>query len=193
MIGRDIVKLLEIEAKRRPNIAELLARAETLTDEEIDTAQVPLKWFKDALKEARKRQLGASAERRMAELLATLPPMESNNDGENEKRGLTLEYTGGNFWTKTRTGAEMEICTGDWFFFPEDGSGAWLNQTFLPRPPMQLSQSKQIAEQTRFEYVLAYKAKLNNMPGFQQPEHTLDELGDSKPMFRIYKTPGNYW
>ena len=55
----DIVAMLEMEALKRPIVAELLARAHSLSDADIETAQVPLKWYKDALRQARDRQKSA--------------------------------------------------------------------------------------------------------------------------------------
>lgn len=192
MIGRDIVELLKSEAKRRPVVADLLARVDQLTDAEIEAAPVPMKWYKDALKEARKRIQSTTLAQQIAEFAAD-NPLDPNDviPGENTKRGITLEYTGGNFWTRTRTGAEFEIQTGDWLFFPEDG-GCWLNQTFFPNPSMKFSQSKKIAEHTRYDYVLAYKDRWNKYPGF---EDVFEDKPDRAPRkgFSIYKTPGNYW
>lgn len=159
MTGRDIVALLAGEARRRPIVADLLARAATLTDAEIEHADVPMKWYRQALWEARRRSQSVQASADIAKLAAATPAM-SNNDGVNTKRGLTLEYTGESFSTKTQTGALFEIKFGDWLFFPEDGSGAWLNQTFFPRPPMQLRNSRRVGEHTRKEYIDAYMERL---------------------------------
>jgi hypothetical protein len=173
----DIVKMLESEARRRPEIAALLASCETLTDEDIDNAQVPLKWFRDALKEARNRKLTKLAHEALQEI-AKANPVTEVTPSENDKRGIWLEYNGANFWAKARRGFQIEIRTGDWIFFPEDGSGAWLNQTFMDKPPAQLKQSHKVAEGTRYEYLVAYQNKLLSLPcsgstvvdGVEQPQ-----------------------
>jgi hypothetical protein len=159
----DIVTMLESEARRRPEIAALLARCETLTDEDIDNAQVPLKWYRDALREARQRKTTQLAYEAI-EKLAKLQTVSEVTTSENEKLGVWIEYTGDNFWAKGRRGFEIEIKAGDWLFFPEDGSGAWLNQTFLDRPAAQLKQSRKVGEGTRYEYLCAYQNNLLSLP-----------------------------
>lgn len=153
MIGRDIVSLLENEARRKPHIAELLerARAGTLSDEEIEQAPVPLPWFRKALKEARARMVHQAA------LDAVV--MERLNDGVNASHGTTAIYVGENCWVTARRGFLIEIKTGDMLFFPKSG-GAWLNQSFFEKIPHQLKSFQRVAVQTRQEYVEAYAARL---------------------------------
>jgi hypothetical protein len=201
MIGRDIVSLLQSEARRRPVVADLLARVDTLSDQDIEQAQVPLKWYKDALREARKRSQAVRAEQEQAKLIDEYAKMAAENPlnpddykaRANAKRGITLEYTGDNFWAKCSGRTEFEIRTGDWLFFPEDGSGAWLNQTFFPHPPKQLAQSRKVGDHTQHEYVLALQSKMNQHPDAMLPSHEADSFDQPRQPFRIYKTPGNYW
>lgn len=51
---RDPIALLKSEAKRKPALAALLNRAETLSDDEIEQAPY-LKWIKGALKTVREK------------------------------------------------------------------------------------------------------------------------------------------
>lgn len=51
---RNKIDLLRYEAKRKPELAALIARAHQLTDEEIDAAPV-LKWMKSALRTVRRK------------------------------------------------------------------------------------------------------------------------------------------
>lgn len=158
----DIVSLLQSEAKRRPIVAELLARVTTLTDAEIDAAPVPMKWYRDALRVARDRRAIEDIKAAL-DAYAKLCPAEHIETSANLKNGITLEYTGENFWAIARRGFQIEVKTGDLFFFPEDG-GAWLNQTFFDSPPTRLKDSRKIAEQTRYEYLIAYQKGLLSYP-----------------------------
>lgn len=55
-MNRDPVALLLYEAKRRPHIQALVDRASSLSDEEIETVEVPLKWYRQALRDLRTRK-----------------------------------------------------------------------------------------------------------------------------------------
>lgn len=46
---RDILALLDYEAKRRPAIGQLVAEIDTLSDDAIRAASVPLPWMRQAL------------------------------------------------------------------------------------------------------------------------------------------------
>jgi hypothetical protein len=46
---RDILALLAYEAKRRPAIGQLVAEIDTLSEDEINAASVPLPWMRQAL------------------------------------------------------------------------------------------------------------------------------------------------
>lgn len=155
LVGRDIVKMLESEARRKPHIAELLERARTgtLTDDEIAEAILPLPWFRKALTEARNRSAVA---------LAFDDPsveMVSLEDGGNTRHGTTVIYTGPTCWLKPVRGLHAELRAGDLLFFPDEG-GAWLNQTFFSGSQPELKSVEIVAHQTRKEYVEAYLAKL---------------------------------
>jgi hypothetical protein len=48
-VERDILVLFEYERKRRPELAVLAARIDTMTEEQIRAADVPLPWMRAAL------------------------------------------------------------------------------------------------------------------------------------------------
>lgn len=153
LVGRDIVKMLESEARRKPQVAELLtrARAGDLSDADIAAAIVPLPWYRKALIEARDR---VAAQAMFDDVIP-----ETLEDGANTTRGTTVIFTGPTCWLKPVRGLQTEVRTGDMLFFPQDG-GAWLNQTFFSGSQPELQSVRVIAEQSRKEYVDAYLAKL---------------------------------
>lgn len=154
----DIVSLLKSEAKRRPKVAALLDRVHELTDEEIDTADVPLKWFKQGLRVARDR---ARIKNVMAETEAAMGPLVIIDTSVNTKPGCRIQYTGMGFFALSRTGISVEIKTYDWFFLPETG-GAWQNQTFFEKIPTQVLQYHDVLVQreTRWDYICAWDEEL---------------------------------
>ena len=150
-LGRDIVKMLESEARRKPAIAELLerARAGELTDAEIDEAVVPLPWYRKALKQACVRVADDNIE------------MVRLDDGANSQPGTTVIYRGDNCWLKPQRGMKIEVRTGDLLFFPDSG-GAWMNQTFFSGAQPELRVVEIVAQQTRKDYVESYMERLAN-------------------------------
>lgn len=156
MIGRDPVKLLAYEAKRRPVVKEMWGRLETLTDAEIDGAILPLPWYRSAFKKARDEAVFQAAMRAAAEALP-----EVYEDGANSVRGTTVEYLGDTEWYKTGGAAsfEVEVKARTWLFFPETG-GCWDYQTFFHVIPSEFMNNRLIANQTRQEYVEAWAAEL---------------------------------
>jgi hypothetical protein len=152
----DIVKMLESEARRRPVVAELLSRAWSLSDEEIETADVPMKWFREGLREARNRAKQTMLADQIASYAAAHPETEDQATSVNLVNGMTVIYTGDVFYARSKGGGSLfEVRTGDLMFFPETG-GAWINQTFFHPAPPQFRQFKIVEEQTRYQYVLAY-------------------------------------
>lgn len=162
MIGRDPVKLLAYEAKRRPLVKEMWERRVALTDEEIDSAKLPLPWYRAAFKQARDQAL--AQERRDAIMRAArgAPVRDDECDaGANAISGVTVEYLGEQGWFKTggENGFEVEIKTGAWLFFPETG-GCWDYQAFFHVIPEAFLQNRKVASHTRQQYVDAWAVEL---------------------------------
>lgn len=163
---RDLVQLLESEARRKPDVAALLERARKgcISKAEIEEAPLPLPWFRKALnialdraetsrkQEIAKKELDAASETIQVQQLA---------DSANLGIGMTVVYTGETCWVKQPRGFQVEIKTGDLLFFPKEG-GAWLNQTFFEKPPHSFKNFQIVEEQTRHEYVEAYAVFLSN-------------------------------
>lgn len=158
MIGRDPVKLLEYEAKRRPVVKEMWARRAMLTDEEIDAAKLPLPWYRKAFKLARDQALFEEHNRAILEAAANNPVGDDYEEGANSVRGVTVEYLGDTSWFKTAR-FEVEVKSRAWLFFPETG-GCWDYQTFFEIIPSEFANNRKVAQQTRQEYVDAWAAEL---------------------------------
>ena len=122
LINRDIVKLLENDAKRKPDIAVLLSNCHNMTDIEIDEALVPLKWYKDALKIARDRKKYNDLLTNFDyELISDIPTSINNIVGN------TALYTGFNVFVSTANGKSLfELRTNDLIFLDSNGA-AWVN------------------------------------------------------------------
>lgn len=162
MVGRDPVKLLAYEAKRRPLVKEMWERRATLTDEEIDTAALPLAWYRAAFKKARAEALQDQAMSEILDVALANPLGEADLEaGANSTMGTTVQYMGQPGWFKTggRVSFEVEVKQSTWLHFPETG-GCWDNQTFFHNIPDEFLENRVIAKQTRKEYVEAWAAEL---------------------------------
>ncbi len=160
MTGRDLVKMLEWEAKRRPVVAEMLSRCSDLTDEEIDTAVLPLPWFRRAFREARERYIGMAALTLVREV-AKANPLSRDDvvEGANAVKGWVAEYTGPSAFFKSVSGFDCEVKSSAWLFFPETG-GVWDYQTFFSDIPREFEQNRKLMDTTRHGYVLAWADEL---------------------------------
>jgi hypothetical protein len=168
---------LAYEAKRRPHLQALMERAHLLTDEEIENADVPLKWYKSALYQMRERKRLAEAHRVMNEDTVTLDPNAVR--GGNAVEGLIFEVGAAMtvyFGNKSRgtkqfigDGLPVEIQAGDLFFVLKDGSGVWYDHFFANHPPAGL-RGKKVGEGIRKEYVEKRRIQLNRRHGVVHDE-----------------------
>lgn len=148
---RNLKSLIAYEAKRRPEVAALVERAATLTDEEIENAKVPLPWYRKAL-----RELRADAERLEVlspEMLEALHNNDNYTDiaSDNETMGQVFRYMGENFFQQSG-GWQVEITHGELFYFHPSGV-AWFGETRVARPPAALNNSQHVGDMTRGDYI----------------------------------------
>jgi len=126
MTGRSLDKLLEAEARRRPEIAAMLEIVEHLTDHDIDTAVVPLPWYRTALRVMRDKRRGFNLAQNFEEaqpvVRGFLPEME----------GTQVFYRGREGWFDrgTHSGVSLLIPT-DTHLFVTDHLTVWYNCTSL--------------------------------------------------------------
>ncbi len=160
LAGRDMVQLLLNEAKRKPKIAELVDRVNSMTDADIDAADVPLPWFRIALKRLR----GAESAMGYANLMG---PIEERS----ETVGMVLRYIGPDVQFRPPKGLQIEIKTNDLLFMADNQT--WLGSVALGMPD--LSCAIERSEVTRPEYILLHQPVA---------DASMEEPG-SKPLFRI--------
>ena len=126
MIGRDIVMLMLGDAKTKPHIAALVEKAYEYTDEEVESLVVPLGWYRNAIKEMRRRK-AAEIAREAAEGYAdnmggaiTLPV----------QTGDLVRYTGNDELTyRPERGMMIQINPGMHFFVTNEY--VWLDAMCL--------------------------------------------------------------
>ena len=90
--GRDMVSLLLNEAKRKPAIAALVARISELSVEDIDAAEVPLPWFRIALKRLKEREYANEVSEHATGFANLMGGIENT-----PQIGTVLRYTGSEF------------------------------------------------------------------------------------------------
>jgi len=122
-VSRDLKSMLAYEAKRRPAVAELVERAEHLTDEDLATVAVPMPWYRKALRLVRDQRRkeatiqGGDFARFMVEMPPSPAPM-----------GETRQWTHDATFIKT-DGWMFEITPGFLIWLPE-GGGVWIGTVF---------------------------------------------------------------
>lgn len=167
------MSLLAYEATRNPAIKALVDRAADLSDEEIDTAAVPLPWYRKALKIAREKA------RKNAGLMAqTERVLNSTSFGEvADPVGEVYE------WRDERTfirmdRSELEITTGDLIFI--DAGGVWIGSARSTKIDPRLTLAAHIGTMTRSQFSAAVRARTNTMT-------PVDHSAQERPLFRIIR------
>lgn len=152
MRGQSLEGLLEYEAKRKPEIKALLDRVDDLTDADIESAVVPLPWFRQALKQIRDRR---AAERRNGGAL------EKVVYGVNpEPLGRVFYWNQETIFIQTSNIATIELNYQELYFLPDTGGLCLGYSTFKLQDP-RLEQGVLEAEgQTRSQYLQAYQYHL---------------------------------
>lgn len=132
------------EAKVKPHIKELVDRVDDMTDADIEAADVPLPWFRIALKELRD-------ERRKVE--------EPEIIVEQDPMGTMVEWTGNEDFIKTTARLEVEVKPGMLFWRPDTG-GVWFESVFSKNVDPKLYSQRPVARMKKSEYLVAYRNRL---------------------------------
>lgn len=156
--SRDPVALLRYEATRRPEIAALLARVHELTEEEIDNAQVPLPWYRQALKSLQKNNR-----------VAALIDQHVVNGFSADPEGEIVTYTGDEIWVTVRS-TQLLLKSDTLLFFPTKG-GVWIETLFIPTIDQRLLNGRGHGKGTRQKYREMIQAKRE---GMNPPQFVLD-------------------
>lgn len=177
--------MLAKEAKRFPKVAALLERVHTLTDEEIEAADVPLKWYKKALRKLRDQMKDKLAtqqafEAKMLEVLSYVV------DGfVNDPQGDAYEWIAGSHWMDIgKTSILME--DGKTIWIPSSG-GVWIETLFHHTISKEwLGKIKPLGSMSKSRYTEYYKDAAATRLGMP-----LYKWEDNKPEARtIYRLDG---
>lgn len=144
MTGRSLTDLIRYEAKRRPEIAALVARAATLSDAEIAAAEVPLPWFRKALAQLRDEAARAAVFRRVAATIEQHVVAGTVPDPE----GTLRRWQGGRTFLALDRGGGVEVDDGALLWLP-DGGGVWIDTIFARTPDPRIAAASQPVERTR--------------------------------------------
>src|SRR5215210_4168928 len=99
---QSLSQMIEFEAKRKPAVAELVARAPSMSDEEIETCVVPLPWYRKALREIRVMAFINGQEQ-----IPARDPM-----------GETRQWQGQATFIKVDRDTELEVLKGQYLWIP---------------------------------------------------------------------------
>jgi hypothetical protein len=151
-----------------------MARAEYLTDHELQTVQVPLPWFRDALRELRDELKGQTIMKITGAVLNDYVTISTNPDPE----GVTYQWMGMDTYVKVGN-TQLLLKYGEYFWFDPEG-GVWLDTIYcrVPDPILRASQPGRIAVMTRSRYQETLRAARNkNCPANAQ----VMEISDGRP------------
>jgi len=152
MRGQSLEGLLTYEAKRKPEVQALVDRIDDLTDADIESAVVPLPWFRQALKQMRDRR---AAERRNGGVL------EKVVYGVNpEVMGRVFYWNNEPIFIQTSNIATIELGHQELYFLPDSGGLCLGYSTFKLQDPRLLQGVLEAEGQTRSQYLEAYQYHL---------------------------------
>lgn len=158
-MSRDIVALLRYEAQRKPDIAALLERAATLTDEEIDAAKVPLPWYRQALRKVRDHERLNSP--LTWEQIAPFVHYGIVPDAE----GDAFRFEGDIAFVTTDGGGQLQVLTGHLVWFPKTG-GVWIEEVFASKIDSRLmTQVSPLGPMTRNQFKDACRQRIMRSHG----------------------------
>lgn len=152
MRTHSLAQLLDYEAKRRPEIAEIMTRVASMTDAEIDALNLPLPWFRKALREERDR---------LSNLSMTSGVYAHTIFGETDNQeGVIWQWTADATFVPVGKGA-IEIKIGDLILITEQGF--WFGASLHPPCPIDITQRcRRIGPSTYQDYRLKYRENVSS-------------------------------
>ncbi len=157
MINRDLVQLLKYEAKKKPHIAELMANVHSMSMADIDAAQVPLPWFKQALKKYKTDEY-------VKQLASTMTYQDVDAPdiiGDIYRCDEESTFVGAGRWS-------LEIKRNDFIFVSDK---IWFENTILNHLPRECT--KVIQGKTRAEYLDLYNEYKCKLTPSDKPTYTI--------------------
>ncbi len=138
-MNRDIVKVLLSDARTKPQIAELVERAEQMSDDDIMNAVVPLPWYRKALTQYRNQLLVSKIE--------VAPPR------DNIVTGAILRYTGPT--TELRPPGRMTIPIEHGALLFKTDTELWLGAMVLGNPGIKTETVEPVATRQAYTTMIS--------------------------------------
>lgn len=150
---RDPIILLEYEAKRRPDLAHLMDSIDSLTEEQIAAARVPLPWMRQAL-------LALKRDRRAADLETEVGAC-TVVDRVPDPVGEMRRWDGADGFVKIgRT--QLQVQRGQLLWL--DASGVWIDTIHTTLIDPQIMQcTTGCGQVTRSDYIQAVRQRLQKL------------------------------
>ena len=180
---RTEAQMLANEAKRFPKVAALLERVHLLTDEEIENADVPLKWYKKALRTLRDQTKDKLASQQAFE--SKMLEFESYIvDGSvPDPVGEVREWIGSETWLELDRG-HILVQPGTLIWLPMSG-GVWIQTLFQRQINSRIHlETKHVGVFSKTAYTEAYKDAAASRAGIKL--YTWGEE-EEKKAFTIYR------
>jgi len=184
-MSRSLDELLLFEAKRKPQIAELIEKIRDLTEEDIDNAKVPLPWYKKALKEYKKSTIkNDEYNLNFAKIYDYV--MEHTKDSfVPDNLGYLKEWQGENFYLLLDRNGNLEIKNGTAFWFPDTG-GVWIDTAFSKYIDPKILQLPNLSRISKTEYTEHCWKKRNSNISISENTSSMNIVRET-PLFKIYK------
>ena len=149
--------MLDYEAKRRPEIADVIDRLGEMTDDEIKAVKVPLPWVTKAL-------LAKCEEIRLAKMV-----IKSNNGFVDDPIGIVKCWPFMEQWVPLNAaGGQLLVKENDLVFFVNNG--CWLGTIWCQVVPTILANCRPVREASKSQYSEILREKLMGTPNFKEPE-----------------------
>src|ERR1051325_6417850 len=150
---RDPIVLLQYEAKRRPDLAHLVDSIDSLTEEQIGVARVPMPWMRQSLLALKRERLASDLESEVA--ACTVVDRVPNPIGEMRR------WEGAEGFVKIgHTQLEMRLGQLLWL----DATGVWIDTIHTSHiDPQIMSCTTCCGQVTRSEYMQAVRQRLQKL------------------------------
>jgi hypothetical protein len=155
MRTHNVIELIQYEASAKPEIAMLVERAPDMTEDEINALDLPMLWYREALKAVRFQEL---EKRKYSEIsLSIEAAIGGQEQYVSDPMGTMAIWEKDDVYMKTATGSLLLVHYGKLIWFPDSG-GLWFETSFSRDENMLFS--RRLQRCTKLEYINLYKEKL---------------------------------
>jgi hypothetical protein len=171
----DIIKLLHYEATVKPDVKQLLDRVDSMTDDDINNAVVPLPWYRDALRKIKAQNAYAT--------MQALVNAHAIDGQTNDPMGWMAKWDADETTMAVdKGGVDVKFNTAVWF--PDTG-GVWIETLFSNFIDPKLNALRKTQHIKRSEYLVEYRKRLQAL----SPTSTINLTGGAadKPRFTIQR------